>query len=146
MVFVSLLAGSIVDKVGHARLMSFGALLMALSIAAFSSAIYLDSNLAIILLAIILRILQGAAAALINTAAYSFAAQGYTDQVEKVISIMESVVGVGCAAGPVLGSVVYEFLGFAWTFLLFGILMAPTSALLCFLGEPLKIKARREAV
>jgi len=59
MVFVSLLAGSIVDKVGHARLMSFGALLMALSIAAFSSAIYLDSNLAIILLAIILRILQG---------------------------------------------------------------------------------------
>mmetsp|Transcript_41109 Transcript_41109/g.53948 ORF Transcript_41109/g.53948 Transcript_41109/m.53948 type:complete len:80 (+) Transcript_41109:227-466(+) len=79
MVFVSLLAGSIVDGVGHARLMSFGALLMAFSIGSFSTAVYLDSNSTIILLAIILRILQGAAAAFINTAAYSFAAQGYTD-------------------------------------------------------------------
>ena len=78
----------------------------------------------------------GGAAAFINTSAYSYAAQAYTDDVEKVISIMETVVGIGCAAGPVLGSVVYELIGFAWTFILFGIIMAPTSIILCFLKKP----------
>ena len=59
MVVVSLIAGSIVDSVGHSRLMSFGSLLMATSIASFSTAIYLEQNWTIIGLAIILRILQG---------------------------------------------------------------------------------------
>ena len=86
----------------------------------------------------------GGAAAFINTSAYSYAAQAYTDDVEKVISIMETVVGIGCAAGPVLGSVVYELIGFAWTFILFGIIMAPTSIILCFLKKPTEVKADLE--
>ena len=86
----------------------------------------------------------GAASACINTGAYSFAAQAYPDDVEKVISIMEAIVGIGCAAGPVLGSVTYELIGFAWTFILFGALMAPTSLLLFFfLQKPLEVKASR---
>ena len=57
---------------------------------------------------------------------------------------MESVVGIGCAAGPVLGSVTYELMGFAWTFLLFGIIMSPTSILLFFfLQNPKEVVAKR---
>ena len=59
MIVVSLVAGVIVDKCGHARLMAFGSILMSVSIAAFSTAIYLDSNWSIICLAIVLRIGQG---------------------------------------------------------------------------------------
>ena len=86
----------------------------------------------------------GAAAAFINTGSYSFVAQAYPDNVEKVISIMEAIVGIGCAAGPVLGSITYELVGFAWTYILIGALMAPTSYFLFFfLQKPLDVKATR---
>ena len=84
----------------------------------------------------------GAASACINTGSYSFAAQAYPDDVEKVISIMEAIVGIGCAAGPVLGSVTYELIGFAWTFIIFGALMTPAGiALFLFLQKPKDVKA-----
>ena len=73
---------------------------------------------------------------MINTASYSFAAQAYSDNVEKVISVMEGIVGIGCAAGPILGSVIYESVGFEKTFQIFGTAMAPTCLLVCFLKDP----------
>ena len=64
---------------------------------------------------------------------------------EKVISLMESFLGLGCALGPVLGSVTYEFFGFAWTFLIFGIILSPTSILLFFcLKHPKDLVAKPE--
>ena len=72
---------------------------------------------------------------MINTCAYSFAAQAYGEEVEKIISLFEGFVGIGCAAGPVVGSVVFQFLGFQWTFFIFGALMAP-SAILVMCGLP----------
>ena len=59
MVFVSLAVGKVLDRIGHAKIMAFGALLMALSIASFSSAIYIESNAAIIAVAVLLRACQG---------------------------------------------------------------------------------------
>ena len=74
---------------------------------------------------------------MINTAAYSYAAQAYPEDIEKVISLMEGMVGIGCSAGPVVGSFVYASLGFSWTFLTFGILMLPNTLLAyCFLSPP----------
>ena len=55
----------------------------------------------------------GAASAFLNTGSYSFAAQAYPDDVEKAIAIIEAIVGIGCAAGPMLGSITYELIGFA---------------------------------
>ena len=49
---------------------------------------------------------------MINTSAYSFAAQAYGDEVEKIISLFEGFVGIGCMSGPIIGSVVYSYLGF----------------------------------
>jgi hypothetical protein len=44
---------------------------------------------------------------MINTSAYSFAAQAYEKDVAKYVSLFEGFVGIGCALGPVLGSFVY---------------------------------------
>ena len=71
----------------------------------------------------------GTASGTINTSAYSFAAQAYSDDVEKVVGLMESVAGLGCIIAPVLGSFVYQLLGYSWTFYIFGVLLAP----FCFL-------------
>ena len=80
---------------------------------------------------------------MINTAAYSFASQAYPDSVEKVISLMEGIVGVGITVSPIAGSFVYEAVGFSTTFYIFGAAMAPMSfVILCFLDRPLNVKEK----
>ena len=63
-ILVSLIAGSIVDRVGHTRLMVIGSSVMAAAIAAYSTAIYFDegsedSKYILLGLAILLNIIQG---------------------------------------------------------------------------------------
>ena len=67
----------------------------------------------------------------------------YPDDVEKVIGLLEAIVGIGCTSGPVFGSLVYEFLGFKWTFLAFGMLQAPTAVLACFLRKNTQVKSKQ---
>ena len=82
---------------------------------------------------------------MINTTGYSFASQAYPDDVEKVISIMEATVGAGMMIGPILGSSIYNVVGFFKTFAIFGIAMAPISLIVLFaLPTPLKVRRRVE--
>ena len=57
---------------------------------------------------------------------------------------METAIGVGCSLGPVLGSLVYSWLGYAWAFLIFGIAMVPPAVLLLFLKKPRDLVKARE--
>lgn len=85
----------------------------------------------------------GLASSMINTTAYSFAAQAYGANVEKVVSLLEGFVGIGITTGPILGSVVYQYLGFELTFVVFGSLMAPTAFMvLCLLPNSKEVKRR----
>ena len=59
MILFSLVGGSIVDTCGHSRLMAFGALLMSISVAAFSTIIYFEEKWLIILVCVLLRMEQG---------------------------------------------------------------------------------------
>ena len=74
--------------------------------------------------------------ALINTSAYSFAAQAYPDDIDKAVATMETAIGVGGALGPLLGSLVYGWLGFSWTFIVFGAALIPSMILLMFIQTP----------
>ena len=77
---------------------------------------------------------------MLNTTSYSFAASVYPDNVDKVIGLLESVAGIGCVCGPVLGSFIYDLVGFQWTFMGFGIAMAPTAFLATLLKNPSEVK------
>ena len=57
MIFSSLLVGKIVDRAGHAKILSIGTLAMSISVAAYSVLIYLDENWQVITFSIFLRIL-----------------------------------------------------------------------------------------
>lgn len=79
---------------------------------------------------------------MINTSVYSFASQAYPTKVDKIISLMEGVVGVGCTLGPMVGSFVYQAVGFSTTFYIFGAAMSPTALMVCLLlGKPKKSAA-----
>ena len=57
---VSPIAGSIIDKCGHAKMLSLGTILMSIACTSFGLAEYLEgNNTAIIVAAICLRVLQG---------------------------------------------------------------------------------------
>ena len=44
-----------------------------------------------------------------------------------------------------IGSIVFESVGFAWTFIIFGIVFTPIAALIMCLTKPSEVKARRDA-
>ena len=46
---------------------------------------------------------------------------------------METAKGIGYAIGPLLGSIAYGWLGFAWTFIIFGAALIPCVILLNFI-------------
>ena len=80
---------------------------------------------------------------MINTSAYSFTAQAYGDKIQKYLSLLEGFVGVGITMGPIVGSIVFELLGFDKTFFIFGGLMAPSALFVfCFLPSPIEVKNR----
>lgn len=78
---------------------------------------------------------------MINTSAYSFASQAYPMQVEKIISVFEGCLGAGMMMGPIIGSFVYNAVGFSDTFFIFGIVMAPISFIVLFaLPKPIDVR------
>jgi len=81
---------------------------------------FVNSALHISWMAILLRFVQGAASGCINTTAYQIAANEYSDQVNRLVGLLEMTAGLGCAVGPVIGTVLYAGLGYAGTFYVFG--------------------------
>ena len=137
----AIVTGKVLNSIGHGPVITFGGFLMAGSIVGFGFLEYFDKPASVISIAIVLRLCQGTASGMINTAAYAFASTAYTDDVDKVISIMEAIVGLGCAMGPVLGSFVYVAVGFQNTFVIFGLALTPIAILiLCLLKKPQDIK------
>ena len=141
----SLVVGSFLEKIGHKASITIGSILMGVSVVAFGTISDIPDKVTVIALSILLRIGQGIATGMLNTASYSFVSTAYGDNVEKVLSIMETVIGLGCMSGPVLGSFVYSSLGFSWTFYIFGGLMAPISILIVlFLPKPADVKEAKD--
>ena len=67
---------------------------------------------------------------------YSYCAQAYTDDVEKVIAIMEGMMGIGFTLGPVIGNYIYNFVGFSMTYFTVGSTLAPSALLVLCLKKP----------
>ena len=82
---------------------------------------------------------------MINTAAYSFASQAYPDNVEKVVSVMEGVVGIGITISPIMGVFIYSAVGFANVFYIFGSAMAPCAFLMLLLPNPKDLKSKNNS-
>ena len=60
--------------------------------------------------------LLGSAAGMINTTAYSFASQAFPHEIEKLVSLLEGVSGIGITFSPILGVFVFKAVGFSNTF------------------------------
>ena len=81
---------------------------------------------------------------MINTVSYSYSAHCYPDILEEMIALIEGTTGVGAAFGPVMGSFVYQIVGYSWTWYIFGILILPTVFLSLQLKSEQEIHEMRE--
>lgn len=85
--------------------------------------------------------LLGISSCMINTATYSFAAQAYGDNVEKVVSLFEGFIGIGTTSGPIIGAFVYSQLDFERTFYVCGGMFLPLALLVqCIVRTPKQVR------
>lgn len=142
------LCGKVIDKISHKKVMAISSIVMIQATVAFGCLDHLTSRRWIVTLGLALRCLQGAAAGYANTAAYSYVAQAYGNDVEKMVAVIEVVAGVGILVGPLLGSVLNQLLGFSWTFWVFGLWMVPSVFAIPHIVPPLELADRplREAL
>ncbi len=120
-IFCSPLVGIAIIKFGRPKIISFGIFLMGLCFLAFGIVDKIQNQHLIVLFSIILRVLQGASSAFIQTTCYAIAINDYPDKQEAMIGYIEAVTGVGLIIGPIIGSTLYTFLGFDLTFYLYGL-------------------------
>ena len=80
----------------------------------------LDETTSILTLGFILRFVQGASSAFVQTTCYSIATNEFPDQKEKVVGWVEAMTGLGLITGPIIGSSLYSLLGYSGTFFLYG--------------------------
>ena len=120
-VITSLYLGKLLNWVPHRKIITAGSTLLSLSIVGFGAVHYVDDKILIVSLFILTRIGQGMAIAMINTSAYAYASLANPEKVEKTISLFEALTGIGNAVGPILGSLLYDLMGFTGVFYTIGI-------------------------
>ena len=73
--------------------------------------------------ALAVRMTQGYANSLTVTTLYSIVSQNYKENKAVYIGYMEAACGVGLVLGPTIGSAIFSFAKYQWTFYIFGILI-----------------------
>ena len=119
-IFFSPIVSNMNSRYGSSNLIASGILFMGITFTLFGTLDNMTNSNYIILAAIILRSLQGISSALIQTTCYCIATNDFPKRKHEIVGWVEAVTGMGCIVGPVLGSTLYNFLGFKHTFLVWG--------------------------
>jgi MFS family permease len=72
-------------------------------------------------LAIIFRFIQGFGDIVLQVTCYSVVTSMFSNNLEKYISYIELIAGLGLSLGPAMGSVVYPYLNYSGTMYFFGL-------------------------
>ena len=144
-VVISPVVGKLLSKMGFANLLFIGLMIMGFSIAPIGYLKNIESNNASLLLALLLRTMQGCASAAINTTCYAQAANKYKEDTERIVGMLEAMSGVGLIVGLLGGSVVYTFMGYGAVFIVFGSILEIMAFLSRGLFQCLERRERLEA-
>lgn len=121
------LIGKLIAKLGRRALIQLGVTLMGLSFLCFGLLHLVDNTSLYIVLALLIRLLQGFSSSAIQTTIYSICTNFYPDKKEALVGAIEALTGVGLILGPILGSTLYAYGGFSFTFYVFGGIFLLTS-------------------
>ena len=105
---------------GNSNMIALGIATMGTAFICFGFVEQLDSMVYILTVGCILRFVQGAASAFVQTTCYSIAVNEFPERKEEVVGWVEAMTGVGLISGPIIGSSLYSILGYANTFFIYG--------------------------
>ncbi|KAL1526197.1 hypothetical protein AB1Y20_014923 [Prymnesium parvum] len=123
-------AGRLMTKHGKVLVYLWGLLCVSASTICFAGASIVPSGWAFYNFCLIMRLLQGVGSALEETAAYAIIADVEPDRVSLFLGICEISTGVGYMIGPPLGGLLFSIGGFSLPFLVLGLMLLPTAALM----------------
>ena len=115
--------GSYMDKIGRKNCVIGGMLIISLATLTFGLASLANNAGIFFLVSALARFLQGVADASISVAIPGIITLVYPEKSEKYLGYFNMAIGVGTCAGPVLGSLIYRFLGYGMTFACFATLI-----------------------
>lgn len=122
-IVTSLLVPYTLQKYNKKSMIVFAMGLMGISIGCFAVVMFLTEPWMILTFWIVLRIIQGWAASIIDWMAFAIVALVYKDNQVKYLGIMESTMGIGVMMGPLIGNLLYNIVGFKLTFVIVGIII-----------------------
>ena len=126
-IIFSPMVGMVIQRFGTVNLISGGILFMGCAFICFGLVVQSTSVEKIISLSLLIRFVQGASSAFVQTTCYSIAANDYPESKEAIVGWLEAVTGIGCIMGPVVGSILYSAMGFTRTFMAYGIFLIALS-------------------
>jgi len=121
-IICSFFVGKLLKKFGRKMILILGIISMGASMLSFALIEYIHNINFLIFICILIRCLQGMSSSMIQTTAYAIVSACYPNEQQKYLGIIETSIGMGLAIGPLIGAVVYSFLGFQKTFYSIGIL------------------------
>ena len=80
----------------------------------------MESRVNILVLAFTLRLLHGIGCSTNYTTLLSIATNDFPEDRSRVVGYLQVMTGAGSILGPVIGSALYSFLGFKYTFFAYG--------------------------
>ena len=119
-VLISPVIGMVVSKLGTTNLISGGIAIMGMSFVCFGFVEYLEKQIYILALGFILRFIQGASSAFVQTTCYSIATNDFPEKKEMIVGWVEAMTGLGLIVGPIIGSTLYSLFGYSYTFFIYG--------------------------
>ena len=93
---------------------------MGLSFVCFGFVEFLEKQISILTLGFVLRFIQGASSAFVQTTCYSIATNDFPEKKEMIVGWVEAMTGLGLIVGPIIGSTLYSFFGYSYTFFSYG--------------------------
>ncbi|CDW79392.1 permeases of the major facilitator superfamily [Stylonychia lemnae] len=91
----------------------------------------------------VVRLLQGLGDIGVQTSCYSILTSIFPENREKYLGYGEASAGVGLMVGPVIGGLLYSYLGYFWCFIIFSLIILITTVL-CFFVLPASLNRVEE--
>ena len=108
----------LIKKIGRSMIIMIGMILMTIWIACMGLITYIEDNMTMFAVAVLLRICHGIWRVFIQIPSISILVILYPEQQLKYVGYMESLLNIGSAIGPALGSVLYNLFGYLFMFLI----------------------------
>ena len=143
----SLLIGKMMKFWGRKRILVLGLLFQSLGLVTFGAVIHVEDKIPFILISALARIIQGIGFACYGSIAYAYLPLLYPETVEKKISYMEILTGVGLMLGPLIGGLLYSLGGYECPFyFMAGFFFLITPVMLGRLPPDIKEKVKAEVI